>query len=188
MNLMKDYFSYVEDPVPALKNFLAARSFGQACLGYFAAALAWVLFFNIGSGISCLALLVKLLILFAAEITAGYLIAAVCGLFLDFSRVKEASAAELFCLVGSAGFIKGLLIAFALFSAMWPQLQLDLLAPLVLLGVFALQLGYLTRALMRAYGLSAAKALWAWLFGLLPFGPAAALGGVFFVWSMMLLF
>ena len=69
MNLMKDYFSYVEDPVPALKNFLAARSFGQACLGYFAAALAWVLFFNIGSGISCLALLVKLLILFAAEIT-----------------------------------------------------------------------------------------------------------------------
>ena len=121
MKLLKAYFAYMENPAPALAAFVAEKSFFSACAGYLVAALGWVLFFNIGSGISCLALLVKLLILFAAEITAGYLIAAVCGLFLDFSRVKEASAAELFCLVGSAGFIKGLLIAFALFSAMWPS-------------------------------------------------------------------
>ena len=175
MKLLKAYFNYMEDPAGALQSLLAERSFSRACAGYFTAALGWVLFFNIGDGLSVPALLLKLLLVFAAELTAGYFIASVCGLFLDFSRVK-ASPAELFVLVSSAGFIKGLLIAFALVSAAFPPARLGL------------QLGYLTRGLMRAYGISAGKALGAWLFGFVPAAVAAALAGAFFIWTLTLLF
>ena len=187
MKLLKAYFNYMEDPAGALQSLLAERSFSRACAGYFTAALGWVLFFNIGDGLSVPALLLKLLLVFAAELTAGYFIASVCGLFLDFSRVK-ASPAELFVLVSSAGFIKGLLIAFALVSAAFPPARLGLLAPLALVLVLALQLGYLTRGLMRAYGMSAGKALGAWLFGFVPAAVAAALAGAFFIWTLTLLF
>lgn len=187
MNLLKNYFLYIKDPRRALQTLLERRSFAHACAGYFAAALGWVLFFNIGDGLSVHALFFKLAAVFAAELTAGYFIASLCGLYLDFLRVK-ASPAELFCLIGSAGFIKGLLIAFALISAAVPEAGLYWLAPLALLFTFALQLGYLTRALTRACNIGAGKALGAWLFGFVPVCAAFALGGVFLIWAVTLLF
>lgn len=187
MNLLKTYFLYMKDPQSAVQNLLERRSFAQACAGYFAATLGWVLFFNIGDGLSVPALIFKLAAVFAAELTAGYFIASLCGLFLDFCRVKV-SPAELFCLVGSAGFIKGLLIAFALISAAVPGAKLYWFAPLALALVFALQLGYLTRALKRACHVGTGKALGAWLFGFIPVCAALALTFVFLVWTISLLF
>ncbi len=187
MNLLKNYFLYIKDPHQALQTLLEHRSFANACAGYFAATLGWVLFFNIGDGLSVPALVFKLAAVFAAELTAGYFIASLCGLYLDFSRIK-ASPAQLFCLIGSAGFIKGLLIAFALISATVPAAGLHWFAPLALVFVFALQLGYLTRALTRACGIGTGKALGAWLFGFVPVCAALILGGVFFIWAITLLF
>ncbi len=187
MNLLKTYFLYIKDPHRAVQTLFERRSFAHACAGYFAATLGWVLFFNIGDGLSVPALVFKLLAVFAAELTAGYFIASLCGLYLDFSRIK-ASPAQLFCLIGSAGFIKGLLIAFALISAAVPAAKLYWLAPLALLLTFALQLGYLTRSLMRACHIGAGKALGGWLFGFVPVCAALALGGVFFIWTGSLLF
>ena len=67
---------------------LALRSLRQACVGYLAAARSWVLFFNIGDGVSFPVLLLKIGIIFVAEVTAGYILASFCGLFLDFLNVK----------------------------------------------------------------------------------------------------
>lgn len=187
MNLLKAYFHYMEHPAPALEAFVAEKSFSQACVGYLAAALGWVLFFNIGAGLSVAALLAKWIVLFAAEVTAGYFLAAVCALYLDFARVKV-SAAEMFCLLGTAGFINGLLMAMALLSAAWPAARLGVLAPLGILLVWGLKLGYLTRGLMRLYQLPAAKALGAWLFTAVPLCAVAVLGVAFFVWGVTLLF
>lgn len=187
MNLLKTYFLYIKDPRQALQSLLENRSFAQACAGYFAATLGWVLFFNIGGGMSVSALLFKLMVVFAAELTAGYFIASLCGLYLDFARIKT-SPAELFCLIGSAGFIKGLLVAFALISAALPAAKLCWLAPLALAFTFALQLGYLTRALMRTQNIGAGKALAGWLFGFVPVCAALVLGGIFFIWAITLLF
>ena len=171
----------MDDPSGAITQLAAERSLSRACMGYFAATLGWVLFFNIGD------LLLKLFVVFIAELTAGYFIASLCGLFLDFKHIKS-SPAELFVLIGSAGFIKGLLVAFALISAAWPGAGLGLLAPFALLLVLGLQLGYLTRSLMRLCGVSAAQALTAWLFGFVPALVAVVLLGVFFVWGVALLF
>ncbi len=187
MNLLKSYFKYMDDPSGAITQLAGERSLPRACMGYFAATLGWVLFFNIGDGISAAALLFKLLVVFIAELTAGYFIASLCGLFLDFKHIKS-SPAGLFVLIGSAGFIKGLLIAFALISAAVPVAGLGALAPLALLLVLGLQLGYLTRSLMRLCGLNAAKALTAWLFAFVPVLVAVGLLGVFFVWGIALLF
>lgn len=183
MHLFKLYFDYMNDPEQAVQTLLQERSFALACAGYFAAALGWVLFFNIGDGLSVFALLFKLAVVFVAELTAGYFIASLCGLFLDFSNVQT-SPAKLFVLIGSAGFIKGLLIAFALISAALPNVHLGWLAPLALLGVFGLQLGYLTRAIKRAYHISYGRALGAWVFTLVPVGAAFLLTGVFVVWAV----
>ncbi len=187
MHGLKTYFHYMEDPAAALKEWVQARSLAWACAGYLAAALGWVLFFNIGDGISVAAFVGKWAVVFAAELTAGFFMAAVCGMFLDFCRVK-ASPAELFSLVGSAGFIKGLFIVFALWNAMWPQARLGGLAAAAVLLVLGLQLGYLTRGLMRLYGVSAWKALGAWLFGFIPLCAAGLLGCIFAAWGLMLLF
>ncbi len=187
MKLLKAYFHYLNDPEKTVRSFVQERSFALACAGYAVETLSWVLFFNIGAGLSVPVLLLKLVIVFAAEVTAGYFMASLSGLFLDFSRVKS-SPAELFVLIGTAGFIKALLIAFAIISAAVPAAQLGLLAPFALLGVLLLQLGFLTRALVRAYEVPVGKALGAWLFGVVPVAVAMALFGVFFVWMLVLLF
>ena len=186
MNVLRLYFDYMNSPEQAVQTLLQKRSFALACVGYFAAALGWVLFFNIGDGLSVLALLIKLAVVFAAELTAGCFIASFCGFFLDFSNVQT-SPAKLFVLIGSAGFIKGLLIAFALISAALPLAQLGRLAPLALLIVFVLQLGYLVRAVKRAYHVSYIRALLAWVFAIVPVAVAFALMGVFVVWGIGLL-
>ena len=106
---------------------------------------------------------------------------------MDFLNVKT-SPAQLFVLVGSAGLIKGLLIAFALISAAFPWAHLGWLAPLALLLVFGLQLGYLTRGLKRTCETSYAQALGAWLFALVPLSGAIVLLGIFLIWGISLLF
>lgn len=186
MRLLKVYFNYMQDPASALKTLLQEGTFKQACAGYLAATLGWVLFFNVGAGLSVWALVTKLFLVFVAELTVGYLLAAVCGLYLDFRRV-QASPSGLFCLIGSAGFIKALLVVFALLSAAVPFLHLNVFAPLFLLLVLGLQLGYLTRALMRAYQLSAAQALGAWLIAFLPAAVLGFLTVAFMVWGVVLL-
>ncbi len=185
-HLLQTYFAYMKDPADGVRRLLMRRSFRQACLGYFVAALSWVVFFNVGDHLSVAALFFKVFIVFLAEVTAGYFIAALCGLFLDLRRVKV-SAAQLFVLIGSAGFIKAILIAFALISATMPQAHLGYLAPLVLLFVFALQLGYLVRGLKYAWNVGTSEAFGGWLFGIVPVCALFALLGIFFIWAIMLL-
>ena len=187
MSLLKMYFDYMNAPEKALGTLLEERSFSVACVGYFAATLSWVLFFNIGSGATAAALLVKMLVVFVAELTAGYFLASFCGLYLDFSKV-ESSPAKLFVLIGSAGFIKSLLIAFALISAAFPAARLVWLSPVALLLVFGLQLGYLTRSIKRVYNISYPRALGAWLFAFVPVIVAFGLLFVFIFWGLLLLF
>ena len=186
MHLFKSYFNYMQAPEEALQQLLEERSLTQACVGYLAAALSWVLFFNIGDGIFFPTLLLKIAIVLVAELTAGYFLASFCGLFLDFLKI-ETSPVKLFVLIGSAGFIKGLLIAFALISAAVPGAKLGLFAPLALLGIFGLQLGYLTRGVHRAYNVSYGKALGAWLMAFVPLAVALGLLGIFMVWGIGLL-
>ena len=81
MNLLTSYFEYVSSPQRALRNMLEQRSFLQACVGYLAAALSWVLFFNIGDGVSFPVLLLKIGIIFVAEVTAGYILASFADYF-----------------------------------------------------------------------------------------------------------
>ncbi len=175
----------MQNPVEGMHMLMVRRSFRQACLGYLTAALSWVLFFNIADDLSVAVLCLKLILVFVAELTAGYFIAALCGLFLDLRRVKV-SPAQLFVMIGSAGFIKAMLIAFALISAMVPQAHLGWLAPLALAGVFTLQLIYLVQGLKRTWNVNAAEALCAWLFGCIPVSVLFILLGVFFVWFLVL--
>ena len=186
-HLLQTYFTYMKDPAAGVRRLLTRRSFRQACLGYLVAALSWVAFFNVGSHLSVAALFFKLVIVFLAEVTVGYFVAALCGLFLDLRRVKV-SAAQLFVLIGSAGFIKAILVAFALISATVPQAHLGWLAPLVLVFVLALQLGYLVRGLKYAWNVSTAEALGGWLFGVVPVCALFGLLAIFFVWAIVLLF
>lgn len=187
MKLLKTYLHYVDDPTNTLAKLFKERGFKEALWGYFIATLSWVLFFNIGDSLSAFALFFKLAILFVAELTIGYFLAAICSLFLDFSNIKN-SPAELFILIGTAGFIKGLLIAFALISATIPYAKLGYLAPFALLLVFGLQLGYLTRNVQRLYHTSIGKALTTWLFAVVPVTAAVVLLGIFFIWGIVLLF
>lgn len=187
MNTFKAYYHYVNDPINALKTLCRQRAFKEAFWGYFVAALSWVLFFNIGSGTSIPVFLLKLSILFIAEITAGYVAASLGSLFLDFSSIK-ASAASLFILAGTSGFVKALLVAFALIAAAFPFAKLEYLAPLALLLVLGLQLGYLTRGVMRLYKTGAGKALTSWLFTIVPLLMLCVLCGIFLIWGMVLLF
>lgn len=186
MHLFQSYFHYMHEPEQALWILLEERSLSQACVGYLAAALGWVLFFNIGDGLTVPVFLLKLALVFVAEIIAGCFLAAFCGLFLDLFKV-ETSPVKLFVLIGSAGFIKGLLIAFALISAAIPAAQLGWFAPLGLLIVFSLQLGYLTRGVHRMYNISYRKAAGAWILAFVPVIAALFFLGVFAVWGLVLL-
>ena len=185
-HLLATYFLYIQDPAAGVRRLLERRSFRQACAGYFVAALSWVLFFNIGDQLSLFALFFKLFVVFAAEITVGYFAAALCGLFLDLRRVKV-SCAQLFVLLGSAGFLNVLLVACALISAALASAHLGLLMPLVVMGVFILKLIYLVRGLQYAWNVDVVEALGGWLFGLVPVCAAFGLAGIFFIWFLVLL-
>lgn len=187
MNLFKAYFHYASSPVQTLKTVLAQRSFKQGCAGYFVAALAWVIFFNINDGIFFPLFVLKVLLVFLAEITVGYMMASLMGLFLDFSRT-EASPAEMFVLIGASGFIKSLLIACVLISATFPWLNLGVFAPLLLLFVYLWQGIFIMRSMVKVYGISYGRSFCALLFAFLPAFVFIGLLFVFALWGLLLLF
>lgn len=187
MSILKAYLHYLQDPAEALKKMLQERSVASGCFGFFVATLGWVLFFNVGDGLSVPVLLLKLAIVFLAELTAGYFLAALASLFLDLTGVKNSSV-ELFILIGSSGLIKSLLIAFAIISNAVPAAQLHYIAPFALLVVYILQVIYLTKALMRVYEISCIKALCAWLCLVIPVFILGLLVSVFGIWGIILLF
>ena len=187
MNFLRAYYHFINRPTQTLKELFEERSFNEALWGYFVAALSWVLFFNIGDGLSIPAFLFKLIVLFLTELTIGYLGAAICALFLDFSDIKS-SPAELCILLGISGFIKGMLIGFALISAALPFARLGILAPIAMALVWILQLSYLTYAVKCAYLVNVGKALTAWLFAFVPVIVVCFLVPIFFIWAVTLLF
>lgn len=186
MRFLKAYLNYMDNPCEMISLLVKQRAWGQICLGYLVAALGWVVFFNIGDGLSLAALLLKIFLVFVAEVTAGYFIAALTALFLDFKK-SPISPAELFALVGTAGYLKGLLIAGALISALFPNAHFCLFAPIYLLVVFLIQLCFLVHSVRQMQQMSVGTAICAWILGVLPIGFLFALVGMFFVWGMMLL-
>lgn len=182
MNLLSAYFKYMREPAITVRAVLHARRLGQGLLGYACAALCMVLFFNVGASVSPAVLFAKFVLVFAAELVIGYFVASLSGLFLDLSG-SRASSAELFTLVGLSGFIKGLLVAYALIAAAQPALSF--LGPLVWLLVWGLQIGFLIKNLGRAYGVSGGKAFVSLLFAVLPVAAAFFLLFVFFIWFIV---
>ena len=187
MSVLKTYFRFFKEPQEALPQLVRARAFKEACLGYLTAALSCVVLCNLGDSLSIPVFVFKTAILFVTEVTAGYILASFCALFLDFGKV-ETSPAQLFVLVGFSGFIKSLLMVFVLLCATVPAARLFLLAPCVFVAVWGLQLAFLTRGVMRLYGATAGKSLGAWLFALVPVVVVFGLSAVFFVWTLVLLF
>lgn len=185
MRLLTAYFNYMKDPLSGIRAAFSVRHTGWGFLGYACAALCMVLYFNVGEGISPVMLFAKFTVLFVAELLIGYFVASLAGLYLDFSGIK-ASPVQVFTLIGTAGFIKGLLVAFALISAAAPVLSF--LGVLVWVCVLICQLCYLLVNLKRLYDISFGRALTALLTAF--FVPAFALLvlGIFFVWGLVLIF
>lgn len=175
----------MKDPREGLELLFSSRAYGVGLLGYLTAALAAVCVFNAGAGLGVFAFLFKTLVWWAAELTIGLVMAACAALFLDFTG-KKASPAQLFILIGTAGFIKGLIIAFSVIALAQPALSF-----LVVLGVLAtlcLQLGYLLRNIMRVWKVNAWQACGAVFFCAVPALAGAMLSLVFFVWGLVVLF
>lgn len=185
MNLLSAYFKYMRDPACAVRDAFSVRRTGWGVAGYACAALCMVLYFNVGDGISPAALFTKFMILFAAELVIGYFAASLSGLYLDFSGVK-ASPSQLFALIGTAGFIKGVLAAFAIIKTAVPALAF--LGGLVWLAVLLCQLFYLINNLKRLYDISGGKAFIALLFAVVPPVAAGLVLGACFVWMLVLVF
>ena len=186
MRLLNSYFNYMKEPNGYWFSLFDRGSFLQSCVGYLVAAISWVIFFNIGDAIGIAALLAKIFFRFLAQVTLGYFVASLAGMFLSFQKAPVSSA-DLFSLIGASGFIKSLLIVAALISAAFPEARLGLAAPLVLLAVWALQVCFLTREIKRLGNISAGRALSALLLGVLPGFMLFFLCIVFFVWSIALL-
>ena len=174
-HLLQAYYLYMKDPRQGLRHLFAVRAYGAGFAGYLLAALAAVCIFNAGSALGVFAFLFKTAAWFAAEILLGLVMAACAALFLDFSGHK-ASPAELFILIGTAGFIKGLLIAASVIA---------LAVPVLVLG---LQLGYLLRNISRLWNVGGWCACGAVFFCALPAVGSAVLAGIFFIWGLVLLF
>lgn len=185
MGLLNAYLSYMKEPLSGIREAFSSRHTGWGIFGYACAALCMVLYFNIGGGISPLALFAKFTVLFAAELLVGYVMASLAGLYLDFSSIK-ASPVQLFTLIGTAGFIKGLLVAFALMRAAVPVLSF--LGLFVWLGVLICQLCYVLVNLKRLYEISYGRALTAVLAAFLVPAFGFLVLGAFFVWSLILTF
>ena len=182
--LLKAYFLYMKDPREGLNLLFTVRGYKVALLGYLMAALAAVCVFNAGAGLSVFAFLFKTLVWWAAELTIGLIMAACAALFLDFTG-KKASAADLFILIGTAGFIKGLVIAFSVIALAVPALSF--LVALSVLAALGLQLGYLLRNISRMWEVNRWQAFGAVFFCAVPALAGAVLSAVFFVWGMVVL-
>lgn len=184
-NLLSAYFVYMKDPHAGLAKIFAPRSYGLAVLGYLAAAVSGVCLFNIGTGLGVFSFLLKTSILFCTEILLGLLMAACAALCLDFAG-KKSSPAELFILIGTAGFMKGLLIAFAVIALAFPWLRFIL--PLGVLATLIFQLVYLMGNIQREYAASGWQSFFAIFFCVVPAAASLALAGIFFMWSLVLIF
>ena len=184
-HLLQAYYLYMKDPRQGLRHLFAVRAYGAGFAGYLLAALAAVCIFNAGSALGVFAFLFKTAVWFAAEILLGLVMAACAALFLDFSGHK-ASPAELFILIGTAGFIKGLLIAASVIALAVPVLSF--IVPLCVLLVLGLQLGYLLRNISRLWNVGGWCACGAVFFCALPAVGSALLAGIFFIWGLVLLF
>lgn len=187
MQLLQTFFDYMKNPDGKWYRLLPNRSFGAACIGYLVAALGWVVFFNVGDGLSVFSLSTKLFLVFVAEITVGYFIASLTGMLLSFQKVAVPSS-DLFALLGSSGFIKMLLLIGALVSACFPQAHLGSFAFLWLLFVFGLQLFYLSQTLKQWGNISFGRAFLYWILWIFPGFVLFGLLGIFTLWGILLLF
>ncbi len=183
--LLQAYYLYMRNPREGLQVLFSSRAYGAACAGYLLAALAAVCVFNAGDSLGFFSFLFKTAVWFGTELVLGLVMASCAALFLDFSG-KKASPAELFILIGTAGFIKGLLIAASVVALACPPLAF--IVPLCVLVVLGLQLGYLLRNISRMWEVSGWRACGAVFFCALPAVGGAVLAGLFIIWGLVLLF
>ncbi len=187
MNFLQSYFNYMKNPDGNWYRLLPNRSFAAACVGYLVAAIAWVVFFNIGDGLNVFSLTTKLFFVFLAEITLGYFIASLTGMLLSFQKIPVPSS-DLFALLGSAGFIKTLLLIGALVFTCFPHAHVKFLSFLLLLFVLGLQFFYLSNVLKQWGNISFGRAFLYWMMGIFPGFVLFGLLGVFVLWGIILLF
>lgn len=184
-HLLQAYYLYMKDPREGLRHLFDCRAYSAGIAGYLLAALAAVCVFNTGASLGVFAFLFKTAVWFALELLLGLVMASCAALFLDFSG-KKASPAELFILIGTAGFIKGLLIAACVIALACPALSF--IVPLCVLLVLGLQLGYLLRNIGRIWQVSGWRACGAVFFCALPAVGGAVLAAIFMIWGLVLLF
>lgn len=170
--LVKAYFDYYQSPAETMCRLVRERRFSAAVLGYFVAALCWVCYFWIGSGLSTWGFIWRFLFFWLLEITLGYLWAALSGLFLNFFSHENGSSA-LFISLGLSGFVQGLLLCFALCAARFPGLTI--LSALALSVTLVLRFTSAVINTARAGQVGLSKALGALCFVLVPAAAAMCL-------------
>lgn len=170
--LVEAYFAYQNDPAAVMRKLVHERRFGAALLGYLVAALCWVCFFWMGSGLSAWGFVWRLLFFWLLEISLGYLWAALSGLFLNFFSHENGSSA-MFIALGMSGFVQSLLLCFALCAAKFEAMaSLSVLAVFITL-IFRFAFAVVNTARAGQVGLN--KALGALCFVLIPAGAAVCL-------------
>lgn len=167
--LIAAYFAYQENPEAVVRALVHQRRFGIALTGYMVAAVCWVCFFWIGSGLSTWGFIWRFLFFWLLEITLGYLWAALSGLFLNFFSHENGSSA-LFIALGLSGFVQSLLLCFTLFAAKFEVFSS--LAALAVIITFILRFAFAVVNTARAGQVSLNKALGALCFVLVPSGAA----------------
>lgn len=170
---LRAYFTYRKDPVLVMRGLVRQRRFGMACLGYAVAALCWVCFFWIGGGLSGWGFLWRFVFFWLLEFTAGYLWAALSGLFLNFFAAGNGPSA-LFIAWGLSGFVQGLLLCWALVAeagAAW----LHILTLPVFVLTLGLRVAFAAVNAARAMKASVKKVLGALCFAIVPVAAAGCL-------------
>lgn len=181
--LITAYFAYQKDPTSVVRGLVRERRFGAALLGYLVAAVCWVCFFWINSGLSAWGFVWRLLFFWLLEISLGYLWAALSGLFLNFFSHENGSSA-MFIALGLSGFVQSLLLCFTLLAAKFTHLSsLAILAVMVTL-IFRFAFAVVNTARAGQVGLN--KALGALCFVLVPVAAAGCLfiGGIILLISL----
>ncbi len=171
-SLLNAYFSYRTDPAQAVRNLVQQRRFGAAMWGYSVAALCWVCFFWIGDNLSAWGFVWRFIFFWLLEVSAGYLWAALSGLFVSFFLQENGSAA-LFIALGLSGFVQGLLLCFALMAATVPWLHA--VTGLVFLITVLWRFFFAVLLTARGIQITLSQALGALCFVLVPVAAAACL-------------
>ena len=139
------------------------------------------------TAVHVIGLFARVLFLFVAEVTAGYFIASLTGLYLHFQK-KPIVCSDLFSMISLAGFLKTLLVPWALIAAVFPNLGLSDIGFFWLGAVVLLQICYLTRELKRLGNLSVDRAFLAWMMGIWPVFLLLGIVFIFGVWGLVWLF